>query len=421
MFCPNCGNEEQEDSRFCGSCGASLALPEPAPEPDPTGSAPPEVTAPATTEAATEVEPDPGWPEPAPASEPEPPPVAAAAPPDEPRSRWWLFALIAALVLLVAGGTVGALFGTGAIGGSSEKSDSEFVSQVNENVLDPLDRVDQTAAAHASTTGLASDRASDGGRIVQAADDGSAYLRGLQGLTSQQKQQVRVLLALVAVNRLYGQALADFTGGDQSEVSVNSAAAEGRSAVATAERGLPAGLHLPEQAAFIALTSPSPPPPPTTSTTTATTPTSAAPAAYVQQVDNLLRESHAVVLELGAFVPRAASGAISRSNAVTQAQSFTAQRQQELAQAQAFTYPPEFAQAQALLIRALQASVADDQAIVAWTVARRDGTGNAKAAFARANQIGAQASGVKRQFLREYGPRRQAATGQAPASLPNTF
>jgi hypothetical protein len=73
------------------------------------------------------------------------------------------------------------------------------------------------------------------------------------------------------------------------------------------------------------------------------------------------------------------------------------------------------------LIRALQASLADDRALVAWTVARRDGSGEAQAAFDRANRIGAQASALKRQFLRVYGQQRQSATGLTPATLPDTF
>jgi len=141
----------------------------------------------------------------------------------------------------------------------------------------------------------------------------------------------------------------------------------------------------------------------------------------VGQVDSLLRESHAVVLALNSFVPRAASGAISRSVAVALARSYADQRRLELAKARALTVPPAFASAQALLIRSLQASVADDEALVAWTVARRDGSGNAQAAFDRANRIGAHATALKQQFLRAYAQQRQTATGRSPASLPDIF
>ncbi len=40
MFCPNCGNQLSDDSKFCDSCGASIVeeptpQPEPAPQPEP--------------------------------------------------------------------------------------------------------------------------------------------------------------------------------------------------------------------------------------------------------------------------------------------------------------------------------------------------------------------------------------------------
>jgi hypothetical protein len=65
-------------------------------------------------------------------------------------------------------------------------------------------------------------------------------------------------------------------------------------------------------------------------------------------------------------------------------------------------------------------SVQDDQALLTWATARRDGT-SAQAAFAQANQLGAQATALKKQFLRVYGQARQQATGQSPASLPTIF
>jgi hypothetical protein len=43
------------------------------------------------------------------------------------------------------------------------------------------------------------------------------------------------------------------------------------------------------------------------------------------------------------------------------------------------------------------------------------------AAFVRANQLGARATALKRQFLREYWLRRQIATGLSRSSLPQDF
>jgi hypothetical protein len=325
------------------------------------------------------------------------------------------------VALVVAGGSAAALVATGTVGGkhkSKTLADAAFWSAAN-GALGPLDQADETAAENARTTDGALTRAADGGLIVRVADEASVHLRALSGLSGQQKGEVQLLLAFVAANRRYGQAFGAFTGTDnQSQLALDSAAAAARAAIATAESGLSPDLRLPSQTAFISLRPPSPPP---SSTTSATPPASVSAVVYVGQVDGLLHQSHAVVLALNSFVPRAASGAISRSAAVTLARSYADQRRQELAQARALTVPPAFALAEGLLIRSLQASVADDQSLVAWTVARRDGSGNAQAAFDRANRIGAQATALKQQFLRVYGQQRQATTGRSPASLPDIF
>jgi hypothetical protein len=62
--------------------------------------------------------------------------------------------------------------------------------------------------------------------------------------------------------------------------------------------------------------------------------------------------------------------------------------------------------------------VADDQALVAWTVARRDASGNAQAAFERANRIGTQATALKQRFLRAYAQQRQTATRRTGKRAP---
>jgi hypothetical protein len=418
LACPRCGDEEPEGSRFCGSCGAPFvpADPQPADTASMEAATPPRFMAPANTDAPPEVAPPPVRPQAEPPS-PAPPPPAAAEPPARLRRRVSPFALIAALVLLIAAGTAAVLFASGVIGGNAGKSGRAFVLQVTTNVLSPLGRADETAAEHASSTDGAF--AADGGRIVRVADEASQYLRSLSGLSRQQEDQVQLLLAFVAANRRYGQAFAAFAPADnQGQTALDRAAAEARAAIATAESGLPADLQLPSPTAFISLRSTLPPP---ESTTSATPPASDLASVYVRQVDDLLRRSHAVVLALNSFVPRAARDAISRSDAVALARSFTEKRRLELAQARALTVPPAFASAQRLLIRSLQASVLDDQALVAWTAARRDGSGNVQAAFDRANRIGAQATALKQQFLRVYGQQRQAGTGRSPASLPDIF
>jgi len=392
LACARCGSKEPEGSGFCGSCGAPLA--------------------------ATAVAPPPAAP-PAPPLDPAPPPPAVAAPPARRRMRVQPMVLSAAVVLLIGGGAAAALLGTGVIGGKSKESEGAFVLRLNEKVLGPLGRADAIAAEHASTTDGAIVRAADGGRIVRVANEASVYLRGLNGLSGRQKSELVLVLQFVAANQRYGQAFAAFTPTNtQSQTALEGTAAAVRALAATVRSHLPVELRLPSQAAFISLPVASAPP---STTTPSTTPAPDVTGAYVQQVDDLLSRSHTVVLALRSFVPRARSDAISRSAAVTAARSYLRQRNLQLAQAQALTVPRAFASAQGLLIRSLQASVADDRALIAWTVARRDGSGNEQAEFDSVNRIGAHATTLKQQFLHVYGRQRQAATGRSPASLPDTF
>ena len=415
MICPRCGSEEPDDSRFCGSCGASLVPADPRPADTSSVEAPTPAGA-SAIDAPTEVVPPSDWPQ-ASHSDLVPPPPVAGGVPVPPRRRIRPVVLISSLLLFIAGVAAAFLFGTGAIGGSSVKSDSAFMRQVNENVLGPLGQADDTAAYNARTAGDPLTRAADGGRIVRVADQASAYLQALSKLSGKQRGQVQLLLAFVAANRHYGDALRAYAPEDvQSQLTLDQAVEAARAAIVGAESSVATELQLPSQAAFIQLRAPTP-----SSTTSATPSPSASVVVYVAQVDRLLRESHGVVLALNSYVPRAASGAISRNAAVALARSYADQRRLELANAQTLTVPPAFASAHGLLIRSLQASVADDEALVSWTIARRDGSGNAQAAFEKANRIGAQATALKQQFLRAYAQQRQTATGRSPASLPDTF
>jgi hypothetical protein len=286
---------------------------------------------------------------------------------------------------------------------------------VNARVLGPLGVALETAAGDTGTSDAGA-RSSDGSAIVQAASSASAYLRGLNDLSGEEQGQVRLLLELLGASRQYGTAFGALDPGDSaSQAALDQASTVVRSTSARLRRELPSELRVPSDAAYIssaAIAPPPPPPPPV-----ATEPSA---AEYVQQVDALLRRSRPVVLALRSFIPRASSDAISRPAAVAAARSYLAQRQAELSRAQTLEAPPAFAPAQALLVRALRVSVQDDQALVTWTIARRDGT-SAQAAFAQANQLGAQATALKKQFLRAYGQARQQATGQSPASLPTIF
>jgi hypothetical protein len=425
LTCANCGDEESEGARFCGSCGTPF-------EPDHTRLARDGLTDPSTTElsaspsddALTDVTPPSPWPQRQDSeslADVAPPSVRSERSPSDPveegpasgtRSdrRVPLPVLIVVPVLLVLGGAVAALFGAGVFGGDSRKSQSAFIKQVNENVLGPLGRADETAAGNASTAAGAFTRVTDGSRIVRVADAASVYLGALNDLSVRQQGEVELLRAVVAANRGYGQAFATYAADNsESEPALDSAAAAMRAAIAAAEGRLPVSLNVPSQTAIITLRSTPTPPAPDSG------------GAYVRQVDGLLQESHAVVLALRSFIPRAASDAISRNAAVTLARSYVEQRRLELAQARALAAPPAFALAQHQLLRSLLASLADDEALVLWTVTRRDGSGDTRAAFARANRLGAQATALKQQFLQVYGPQRQAATGLSPGSLPDDF
>ncbi len=385
VTCASCGNEEPAGTRFCGVCGSSLA---PAAEPEAVTKEPAAGEPTAEQHAAVEAP-----------TEAVPPAELPQAAPSEPVRRIPTGVLVGGVVLVVAGAAVGALFGTGVIGGSSGTSRSAFVSGVNVNVLQPLGQADQAAA---------------GDRIVRAVDDGFTYLRRMSSLSTDQKGQVELLVAVLAANRAYGQALAAFSPDDTAgQAAVAAAAATTRAALSTAASHLDPGLAVPSQAVIVT--------PTVTTTTTETTSSADLDAAYVQEVDALLRRSHGVVLGLRSFIRRASSGAISRGAAVVLARSFANSRRVELERARALVVPAEFAQAHQLLVDSLQTSLDDDEALVAWTEARRDGTGGARAAFARANRIGTQATTQKRLFLRVYGPARRSATGLSPASLPTDY
>jgi hypothetical protein len=322
--------------------------------------------------------------------------------------------------VLVAAGIAATLFGAGVFGGDSAQAESTLAKLVNEHVLAPLGRADEAAARNARSEDAAFTRAVDGNYIVHVADGAFGYLRGMSDLSADQKREVQLLLAVVAANRGYGQAFAAFTPDDaQGELVLDGAAAAARSAIARAESGVSADFRLPAQAAIITLRAP------TVTTTeqepTTTSPAPASDAAYVQRVDALLRQSHTVVLAVRSSVRRATGGAISRASAVSLARSLADERRRELAQVQALTVPQGFASAQRLLLQSFQASLADDEALIAWAVARRDGSRDASAAFERANRLGARATVLKRQFLRVYGQQRRTATGQRPGSLPNDF
>ena len=145
------------------------------------------------------------------------------------------------------------------------------------------------------------------------------------------------------------------------------------------------------------------------------------PASYVNQIDSLLQQSHQVLVQLQAFVPAVENGSISPAAAVSLASAFVDARRSALAAAQSLNAPPGFVQAQEQLVRSLELSISDDQALYFWAVDRLNGSSAASADFNRANQLGAQATAAKQQFLAVYGAQRQAAVGLDPSTLPTSY
>src|SRR4029077_3339902 len=144
-------------------------------------------------------------------------PVAGSTTADGARRRVSPVLVAVGLVVLVA--VVGGVVLLLNRGEDSAISDRTFAREVNENVLGPLGRADRIGGDVASLS-------SDGNRIVRAADSASGYLRGLSGLSTRQEAQVKLVLAFVAANRVYGQALARYTpGDDEAQLALDRAAA----------------------------------------------------------------------------------------------------------------------------------------------------------------------------------------------------
>jgi hypothetical protein len=422
LTCASCGSDEPAGSAFCGNCGAPFAAPEAEPTVTSTAAPTPGVQ---TCASCGNEEPEgaefcgncgaalvaESWPEAKP--EPEPEPVAPTQP-----ARWRSRpALAAAGGLLLVGVALAVLFGVGAFDGGSGRPESVFLQQVNSGALAPLRAAVESAADDVDTApgGFDAVAGADGTRIVEVANRGAQHLRALHGLTAREQDDVRLLVAFLTANIQYGQAFGAYRPEDaQRRLALDDAIRAIRSTRERVEAAVPTGLELAAPGTYLSSRDRPVPPRPHGDVGPAT------PASYVDQVDRLLTRSHAVVVSLGAFVPKAARDEITRGQAVAAARSYLSQRQRELLQAASLDVPPDFAQAQGLLIRSLQASVVDDQALLAWAIARRDG-GDAQAAFKEANRLGKQATRFKRRFLSLYGSLRQQATGRAPSSLPAFF
>jgi hypothetical protein len=157
--------------------------------------------------------------------------------------------------------------------------------------------------------------------------------------------------------------------------------------------------------------------------TAAAAPTSgagvSAAKSYVAQVDQLLASSAQTLKSVTSFAPRVASGRISNSDAMTQANGYFSARDAAVRTVLQMQPPTAFLTAQRLLLRSLRLSRDDDVALQAWVNARANG--NAQRQLNTVNRIGAQANVAKKQFLAAYGPLRRKVTGMPTSSLPDNY
>ena len=340
------------------------------------------------------------------------------------RRRWMVVAAAVGLLVLAAGAAFLLL------GNRSESEprnattldDTAFWEAVNSALggLTAANLQAQTNLALSHPTGTEDQLYGNGTTILSTADSAADQLRALVNLSPAQVAQRDALLAFLAANGRYGTTVQQYALQFADFVEVQAAAADAAVAHTAATSALPPEAQLPSSSLFTLSTpqepeetpTPAPVPPPAEPQPSATD--------YVNDIDGLLSASQQTRQQVIAFVPSVLRGDISGAVAITQAEAFTADREQALERVLASQPPAEFARAQRLLIRSLQLSIADDRALVAWAKVRNNG-GDGQGELERVNEIGAEASAVKRQFLGLYGRLRQTATGKASSSLPDGY
>lgn len=280
----------------------------------------------------------------------------------------------------------------------------------------------QTNLALSLPTGTEDQLYGDGTTILSSTDGAADQLRALANLSPAQVDQRDALLAFLAANGRYGTTIQQYALQFADFVEVQAAAAEAAVAHTAATSALPPEAQLPSSSLFSLSAPTEPEETPTPAPEPTPPPAEPQPSAtdYVNDIDGLLSASQQTRQQVIAFVPSVLRGDISGPVAITQAEAFTADREQALERVLASQPPAEFARAQRLLVKSLQLSIADDRALVAWATVRNNG-GDGQGELERVNDIGAQASGVKRQFLALYGRLRETATGKAPSSLPDGY
>jgi hypothetical protein len=355
--------------------------------------------------------------------------------------------VIAAVLVLVAAAAAAAAVVPGQFGGKKKAaarpvpatpatlSDQAFLAIVNGTEMRSLAANDTLVEARvvnvSSTAGgwaAAATTGPFGEAALAAARQATIVADRLSSLTNLSNAQIAArsaLLSFVIANRDYDTAAAQAaTNLDPS--TIPAAAAIVASAAQAAEDAVPQATALPSPVLFnvdaISRSVPATPAPTTTAPTTASPrPVQAATAAeYVSQVDQLLAASSQTLQSVKSFAPDVVSGRTSAVVAIAQAEEFIGGRERAIQAVLRLRPPAAFRPAQRLLLQSLRLSLSDDRALLVWVQARANG-GNATAALNEVNRIGGQTTAAKQQFRAVYGPERQAATGQSPASLPSSF
>jgi hypothetical protein len=137
---------------------------------------------------------------------------------------------------------------------------------------------------------------------------------------------------------------------------------------------------------------------------------------YVDGIDAMLKHSAETKGSLGALISRVQNHAIGRDDALAAINQIVGERQSLLSSLP--PHPPrEFSSTQKTLAASISASIDDDNAVRDWIEAEFAGSSTAAALFQRISDLSATASGLKRQFLKEYNDLRSRLLHAPPISV----
>jgi len=339
VTCKQCGTPEDVGATYCGACGELL-----------------------------------------------PPPPRAMTAARGPRQVVPLIAVLA----LAAVGSGAALWFTHTRSGAHARAAQPlavamFWSTVNRNVLAPVTAADTRAKAAVDSAAATGDpsQALYGAELAQSATARAlAQLRTVGPLDSGEQADAAVVRMFLAANARYARTLLRYAHGEdftKLEVVGQMVVSERRLGARVVPRAA-----LPPAALF------------------AYTESEADQIrAYIDAARSFLERSQATLARVKGFVPAATAGTIGARQAVVEAADYVAQRRTDLREMRSLVPPEVFEGTHAELIRSLELSLADDEALLAWAQARANGF-DSSAALARVNSLGLETSAAKKQFLADF-------------------